>query len=92
VNLDVVADSEIGDVAAHRRCVDVIKLLHDVSLSAFASGRLREFSVAMSHVDAPPKQRTRESRRASGTKSYLAITHLLLPIRLERLTRKGHQS
>jgi hypothetical protein len=92
VNLDVVSDSEIGDVAAHRRCVDVIKLLHDVSLSAFASGRLREFSVAMPHVDAPPKQRTRESRCASSTKTYLAICRPRLPIRVERLTRKGHQS
>lgn len=86
VNLDGVADSEVGDVALQRRCVNGIKLLHDDSLSALASGRLRGCSVAMFHLAAPPKQRTRESRRASGTKNNLATSAPALPIRLVRLS------
>ena len=58
VNLDVVADTEIGDVATERRCVNGIKLLHDVFAFCTRFGTTAGGSVAMSHLAAPPKQRT----------------------------------
>jgi hypothetical protein len=86
VNLDVVSDTEVGNVGAQRRCVNGIKLLHDVSLSTLASGRLRGGSIAIVHRAAPPKQRASELRCARRTNHHLATVARALPIRLEITT------